>query len=340
MLIFFPSFANFPQSSDAFSTSCSDTGETSSGSSLRNVKIFCKRILKNRVFLGNYQEKRLVAKLKTYKDLIVLNGLEKELCNDLEKVQQHVLTFYQNRTENIWMGFTSPRVIGAPAAYCIWTTLNNESGASTIAFGEYWFQIKTIKFRNMEIEIQVKILRPANNVSASTNSSASTNTDESFDFSNFVNNNITNVDWVLLFNNWKRALNENTFRFFSEQVTIGNVKEVFRFLGVLFVLIITSLVHSVHYLGEFTLKFMNEASKVIRALTPVIAMVLSVFAKIIGGFYLLLAMMWRDTIGGRGSNASVSPSITPTNYRRILPPPDQYLRSNRRTQPAAYSSYR
>lgn len=278
-----------------------------------------------------------MSKLKTYKDLIVLNNSEKELCNDLEAIQQKVLRFYQHRTESIWMGFTNPRVIGAPAAYCIWTTLHDESGASTVAFGEYWFQIKTIKFRNMEIEIQVKVLRPANNVSTSTTSASVEN---NFDIGNFINNNIntiSNVDWMHLFNSWKNSINENTFRFLNEQVTIDNAREIFRFLGLMLVCMVTGLIHGIHYLGEFTLKFMHESSKIIKALTPVVAMMLNVLAKIIGGFYLLLAMMWRDTIGG----GNMSPRSRPSNnYQRILLPPDQYLTPNRRTSQSPHSSHR
>lgn len=112
------------------------------------MKTLCKQIIKNRVFLGHYQEKRYVERLKTYKDLVVLNSNEKSFCDDIDlvfkRIQKQINDDNDNGANNdvsVWLGFTAPNVIGAPAAgYCIWSKLNESE--SNVAFGQYWFQVR------------------------------------------------------------------------------------------------------------------------------------------------------------------------------------------------------
>lgn len=298
------------------------------------MKIFAKQMLKSRIFLGHYQEKRYVNKLKAYKDLVVMNKQEKILCDNIGTVQSSIHSFYENDA-NIWFGFTHPETIGAPAAYCIWTTLISENKDSTIAFGDYWFQIKTVKFSNVEIEIQLKVLRPVNTTASISQSFEC----DPVNFVNYIQENLTNVDWPNLFHSWRNAINENTFRFFSEQVTLDNIKNSFRIVGVLMVLIITAIMRLVLDLGEFTLKLIRELSKLIEVATPIIIVLINTLGKIVGGLFILLSMIWRDAFGGRNNQNQNyqnrdsafsrntfsntrnrnSLSLQPRNYRMLQP---------------------
>lgn len=95
-------------------------------------------MLKTRVFLGQYQEKRFVDAVKNYRDLIVINHTEREVIRDFEAVRDRVLREYGGTQQVVWFGYTSASMIGAPSGSCIWTELNE-----SIPFGEYWFQVRT-----------------------------------------------------------------------------------------------------------------------------------------------------------------------------------------------------
>lgn len=256
-------------------------------------------MLKTRIFLGHYQEKRYVNTLRTYKDLIVMNKNEKILCDDIAKVQSRIINFYADQTTNgqddIWLGFTHPHTIGAPAAYCIWTTLDAVVDTnSTVAFGEYWFQIRTIKFNASQIEIQLKVLRPVNNLTTATFALPTTfDCDSATDLINYVQNSMTTVDWTQLFSTWRTTINENAFRFVTEQVTVKNLKNVVRIAGIVVLITMTAFIQVVQYMGEFTLKFIHEFSRFLHVATPIILALIDTLGKIVGGLYILIAMTVR-----------------------------------------------
>lgn len=120
-----------------------------------------------------------------------------------------------------------------------------------------------------------------------------------------------------------------------EQITTANIIAAIKFLALIVVLVAVGSVHSIKYLGDFTLKFMHESSKLLRAVTPFAISALNVFSKIVGGFYILLAMMWRDTVGGGGARRGGHslPAIqgrqsTPRIRYRPATQPHGYDRSN------------
>lgn len=296
----------------------------------RNLKLFCKQRLKNRVFLGHFQEKRYVERLNTYKDLVIVGADEKEFCADIQSVCSQARNQFG---PDIWVGFTGPEVIGAPAGHCIWAAIGEME--PSMAFGRYWFQvgsnfqlinqqrhnsffpfvqIKTVRFKEREIEIQLTVLRPAEI------------TDSNSSFATFVTEELPKVEWGKLLVSWKNAINHNSYQFLKEQVTAANIVAALKFIGLLTVVVVGGLFYSLKYVGEFTLRFMNEVSKLIRAMTPVMMGTLDVFQRIVGGFYMLLAMMWGDTVGKpRSPNRN---RIDRARYPALAPPRAPYSRAN------------
>lgn len=225
-----------------------------------------------------------------------MNKNEKILCDDIAKVQSRIINFYSdqmNERDDVWLGFTHPNTIGAPAAYCIWTTLDEDTD-TTVAFGEYWFQIRTIKFNNLQIEIQLKVLRPVNNLTTATFAIPNSfDCDSATDLINYVHDSITTVDWPQLFASWRAAINENAYRFVSEQVTLENMKNAVRIVGIVLLLAVTASIQLVQYMGEFTLKFIHEFSRFLHVATPIILALIDTMGKIVGGLYILIAMSIR-----------------------------------------------
>lgn len=52
-----------------------------------------------------------------------------------------------------WVGITEPSFPGAPSGYCLWVKIKN------LPFGQYWFQIRQVKFEEGEIFLRLKSIR-------------------------------------------------------------------------------------------------------------------------------------------------------------------------------------
>lgn len=154
-------------------------------------------------------------------------------------------------------------------------------------------------------------------------------------FGSFTADDLQQIDWRELFMSWKHAINQNMYRFMHDQITAANMVAAVKCIALIVVLAASSLVHGVKYLGEFTLKFMHETSKLVRAMTPFLMGTLNMCNKIIGGFYILVAMMWRDVFGGGGGPAQRKPfpaiQDRPNRYRTGM-----HSRFDSRNQPPVY----
>lgn len=288
-----------------------------------DVYAFAEQMLLNRIFHGDYQEKRYVNKLNTYKDLIVLNNQEQILCDDLTKVKNQIL----NELPNVWFGYTTPYDHGAPPVYCIWTTLDEQSSASaaaavdslpknaSVGFGEYWFQIKGIHLGMNMIEIHTTILRPIEPQPAHSSIGPTISTlaqqaleVDSAKIQQYVQENIVNVNWMELFQQWCTTANQMTYRFISNEITWANFIHCIKLLGILTVAFIKWSCQFVRSLGEFTIRLIIELNKLVKTSTPIVLAILSLFSKIFGGLYILLAMIWRDLFDGDSNRQRKNPN--------------------------------
>lgn len=121
-------------------------------------------------------------------------------------------------------------------------------------------------------------------------------------------------------NNWDKVkqklgdIMEEIMTNFASVITLPNAKRAVCFMAVLIVACVTGILHSIRYVGDFSLKFLREMSVFIEASTPLFIAVIEFFAKCVGGFYLLIAMMWRGS-SDRPPHAQWQPN------RRGLPMP-------------------
>lgn len=265
-------------------------------------------MLKTRTFLGHYQENRLVQGLQAYRSLVVISKTDESLPKDIQLVRQRIKSFYLHKPE-FWMGFTDSSMIGVPHGSCIWTELDG------IPFGEYWFQIKTVRFRNNEALIKLKVLKPMDDVEESIRQEHKIKEKQS----DYDSGQIAK-DFQELFEMWRRSCSEYFLWLFSQQITAHNIASVLKFICLMALAAGTASFHGLMYLGAFTLKFMAEFRKLIDVSMPIILKALDLLSKVIGGFYLLLAMVWRDLFGRRDPPTYNQRSPTPYLGFRDDPP--------------------
>ncbi|KAJ8723239.1 hypothetical protein PYW08_003151 [Mythimna loreyi] len=243
------------------------------------VKNYLKERLKSRIFLGRYVERRLADKRIGYRDVVIISAAEVSLKKDLFDVQHKLLAICPNTH---WIGITDTESLGYSPGICLWTEIDNQP------FGPFWFQIKSLKFRDGEVMVTLKCLRHISDAFLEvepilTGTAKKTKSTE-------------NTEKKL--ENSVAALNE-TYTDFVETVksflSISNVKEFVTFLLAFVIAIFTGSTSFINFLGNFILALIREFSILVKNSTPMFLGLLDFFSKIVGGFYILLAMLFRQS---------------------------------------------
>ncbi|CAF4851256.1 unnamed protein product [Pieris macdunnoughi] len=242
-----------------------------------NVKKYVKDLLRSRIFLGRYLERRLVDQRIGYRDVVLISAAEAEIKRDMIEALQKLRSVYPLLH---WIGITDSNAISVNVSpsLCLWTEIDNQP------FGPFWFQVKSIKFRVDEILITLNCIRPI--------------TDSYLELEPILTgatkkpkNNVSQVKEV------KANLNES----FSEiketlksALTIRNAKEFVTFVFAFVIAIFTGSTAFVNFLGNFILALLREISILIKNSTPMLLGFLEFLSKIVGGFYILLAMLFKS----------------------------------------------
>ena len=114
--------------------------------------------------------------------------------------------------------------------------------------------------------------------------------------------------WRTLYEFWKREISAAVAWFLSISINRQTILETLRFISLLVVSLFAGSTQIVRYLGIFVIKLIERTTWLAHVLTPFALGLLDLISKIIGGLYLLIAMIWRDSVGTRrplpdGSNA-------------------------------------
>jgi hypothetical protein len=245
-----------------------------------SMQIFCKQMLKSRIFLGHYQERRHVDSISAYRDLIVLPESENDIIKDFEIVTKRVAQFYKSSID--WIGITGKHMIGTPAGgLCIWTETEG------LSFGHYWFEVKTLKFRENEVMVRLKMIR---SVETDTNTTTRQSSNSTFP-------EVSSSDFIELIKSWKSGFVAFCYESLATSVTRDNILAMLKFMCLLMVGLLHGSIEFVKFLGYFTIRFMHEFNRLIHVTTPLLLGALDILSKIVGGFYILIAMIWRDSKG-------------------------------------------
>ena len=79
-------------------------------------------------------------------------------------------------------------------------------------------------------------------------------------------------------------------------LNIQNVAQLGKLLMVLVFALLTGLVAGLKQLSNFSLKLLHELANLVDRSTPFALGALGMLTKMVGGAYLLLAMIWRDAV--------------------------------------------
>ncbi|XP_020818586.1 uncharacterized protein LOC110191926 [Drosophila serrata] len=270
-----------------------------------------KQLYKSRLFRGHYLERCLVEQVGGYRDVVVLQRSERELEKLLHNSAGQLRMFYQRFVPNMWVGVTS----GSYGSYkhtsdpgqletCIWTEL------SDLAFGEYWFSIKTIRFRDQEVQLKLKMVRAVEpeplvpprrslslNRSSHNNSKAITSGDglsPSDKVADQVQLGLN--DFLAVLQQWGDGVKQTVYDFMANDVNKRNIMGTIRFLGLLIFSALGGAAMALRFLGVFAVRFLFELSRFTHTATPIVFKVLEFLNKIVGAIFILLTMIWKDLL--------------------------------------------
>ncbi|XP_075146685.1 uncharacterized protein LOC142221054 [Haematobia irritans] len=308
------------------------------------LQSLCKQILKSRLFRGFYEERRYVDNVSGYRDIISLHRSEKELSKLLRDIRDKLAMFYSQQNPDMWIGVSSGALGGFspnPSALetFIWAEMDD------LAFGQYWFSIKSLRFRENEVIVKLKTVRPVDaeemaekwtksssrerRTTEATSDSSSQTTQPDSTTKATDESEVNLQDFAEIFHQWRASIKQTIYDFMSKDISKENILGVLKFIGLLIVSLISGALVGTKFLGNFTLRFMFELSRLTHVLTPIIFKIIDVFNKIVGGFYLLLAMIWKDAVVNRNRANTTAPAI---EYNRPMYKSIQYDVRQRRSQ--------
>jgi hypothetical protein len=105
--------------------------------------------------------------------------------------------------------------------------------------------------------------------------------------------------WKALYEFWKREISASVAWFLSISINRQTIVETLRFISLVIVSMFAGSTQIVKYFGIFAIKLIERTTWLAHVLTPFALGLLDFCSKIIGGLYLLIAMMWRDSVGAR-----------------------------------------
>ncbi|XP_053604743.1 uncharacterized protein LOC128671925 [Plodia interpunctella] len=241
-----------------------------------NKKINIKEWLKSRIFLGRYTERRLVNADIGYRDVVLISPAETEFKRDLIEAVHQLKLLYTVK----WIGVTDSEALGyRPHGICVWTEIENQP------FGVFWFQIKTVKIRDNEVIIAVKCLRHITDAFLEVEPILTGQ--KKVNEANSSNNGVDNTSIKETYTEIVETL--------QMSLSIRNLKELVTFIFAFVIAIFSGSTAFINFLGNFVLALIRELSILVKNTTPMFLGVLDFLSKIVGGFYILLAMFFKPS---------------------------------------------
>ena len=89
---------------------------------------------------------------------------------------------------------------------------------------------------------------------------------------------------------------DQAWSFIRPQLSLANLVNLGKLLLVLLLAGLTGLVAGVKQFAQFTLRALHELANLVERSTPLALGALNMVGKVFGGAYLLIAMIWRDSV--------------------------------------------
>jgi len=276
------------------------------------MDVLTKRVrdkLIGKLFSGWYTERRYVDAIERYKDVIVVDNVEADV---IKQIRYAIRKSKKILAENCFVGFS----VGDDECK-VYVSLGTGVAQLTHAFGHYWFHVRHLSFfPTSGFNLDVVIVRQFADTDRLTcwecrqRSKEATPPVHIDSISSAVLDIRTRLEplinqFLVNYCNPRTAWSN-----LKPHLTKGNLVGGFRFIAVLFLTLVAGTLALIRQLGGFSLRVVHELAFLVDRSTPFALGALNFLSKIVGGFYLLVAMMWKD-------------------FRKPKPPPPQQIGPDR-----------
>jgi len=264
--------------------------------------------LSGKLFSGWYTERRFIDAIDRYKDVIVIDNVETQV---IKQIKYAIRKSNKILADNCFIGFA------ADDEECkVYVSLGMGATQLTQAFGRYWFHIRHVSFFAASgFNLDLAIVRQFANSDTescwecrkrSREVTPPVHIDSISSAVKDIKTRLDNVFSQLLTQYWQPKQAWTTA---SSCITRGNVLNGLRFLCVLILTLVTGSFALVQQMGAFSLRALHELAFLVDRSTPFALAALNFASKIVGGFYLLLAMIWKDFRAPKPPPKTVRPGL-------------------------------
>lgn len=279
--------------------------------------------LQGRFFSGWVEERRWVEHLGGYRDEVQVDEWEAELNAQLNAIVRSIPGVLEGTK---WINITAPSA--TELCYSLWVLLGEAPSP-----GHYWFTVTGVAVQpQFGLRISLRILRsihPQDYETAEVRRKrrkqlvAATEPGQELET---IGQHI--LDW------WEQAQQiswAGGWAAVRSTLTLSNIREAVRFTVVLVITLVVGLAAFLRESHHVMLRFVREAGIFFRNITPFLQSIMGFVEKLIGGFYLLIAMVYRDFRQPSGppgppppSSSFISPHRQPPLALGQAPPPSPY----------------
>jgi len=306
---------------------CSNVSQASSGLPPldRLVKHLRDRI-SGSLFSGWYTERRYVDAIDRYRDVVLVDSVEALI---IKQVKYAIRKCGKILAENSFIGLTE-----VDDECKLFINLGAGGVEASHAFGHYWFQIRSINFiSNVGLALEVVVVRQFVTTDSEScwkcqararepDSSPPVKIDSIGAALLDMRSRLYQLSADVMTEVWQPQTYWSKLR---PLLTISNMVHLGKLVMVLLLAMFTGIIAGVKQLAQFSLRLLHELANLVDRSTPLALGALNMLSKVVGGAYLLVAMIWRDTVKKPpAGQAPVRPQLTSLPHMRssLPPPPD------------------
>lgn len=297
----------------------SNTGRQPVDSVLKHVR---DRI-HGHLFSGWYTERRYMEAIDRYRDVLIVDSTEAQIIKQVRYIIKKSIKIIG---ENSYVG------VSFDEEECRMYLSNFKSLTSPVLshenshpFGRYWFQISAVNFiQNQGFLFEIKIIRPFLSSDSQTCWQCRLREQQA---KNAPPVKIESINDALMDMRGRVSVLLSDFLLYlgdpsswlekaRPHLTLTKLFGLCKFLVVILLALLAGLWAGLKHVANFVLRVIHELAFLVDRSTPLALGALNILSKVVGGFYLLIAMVWRDV-------RAKKPEAPPSQVPRALAPPAQ-----------------
>jgi len=321
----------FPAGSMSRSSStlslCSNVSQASSGvAPLDRLLKHLRDRIAGSLFSGWYTERRYVDAIDRYRDVVLVDSVEALI---IKQVKYAIKKCGKILAENSYIGLTD-----VDDQCKLFINLGALGVEASHAFGHYWFQLRSINFiPSVGFSLEVVVVRQFVTTDSEScwrccarareqATAPPVKIDSIGDALLDMRSRLYQVSADVLTEVWQP---QSYWAKLRPLLTMANMVHMVKLVMVLILALFTGVVAGVKQLAQFSLRLLHELANLVDRSTPLALGALNMMSKVVGGAYLLVAMIWRDTVKKPAPGPlPARPQITnlPQMRGSLPPPPD------------------